>query len=151
MKMPTKFGAIRSDSQGNGHFGSPRKSRIHRGTDLLNPAGSEVFAPFRGYVTKLGYCYGDDLSYRYVEIAVRDYPLITRLLYVDPSVEKGDLVEEGQVVGLSQDISKRYSPEMINHVHWEIRVTSPTGILADKGEKVPVDELWLNPEILMGI
>lgn len=151
MKLPTKYGAIRSDPEGNGHFGSPRGGRIHRGTDMINPAGGEVYAPMRGHVTKIGYCYGDDPSYRYVQIAVRDLPLVMRLLYVDPHVEVGDLVEEGQVIGLSQDIVKRYKPAMINHVHWEIKITTPTGILADVGEKATDADLWLNPEILMAV
>ena len=111
------------DPWGSGEFGAPRGTRTHKGIDYSCYPESAVHSPVDGVVTKLGYPYGDDLSFRYVEVMDND-GLRHRLFYVSPLVEHGDEVHAGDVVGLSQDISSRYrdesKPAMINHVHYEI-------------------------------
>jgi len=66
MKIELKLTApIRGlDSYGSGAFHAPRGSRIHQGIDLLAAVGSKVHAILDGTVTKLGYPYADDLSFR---------------------------------------------------------------------------------------
>jgi len=111
------------DPWGSGEFGAPRGVRSHKGVDWLCYPGTRIGAPVGGTVTKLGYPYKDDLSYRYVEITDR-YGRRWRLFYVFPDVEVGQVVNRGKIVGESQDISARYrDPKrapMQNHVHLEV-------------------------------
>ena len=116
MKL-SDFEVRKCDSFGCGHFGASRGSRTHNGIDLLVPPNKEIPSPVVGVVTKLGYPYGDDLSFRYVEITQQDYKY--RIFYVNPTVNVGDKVEQSSIVGMSQDLDKRYKG-IPNHVHFEI-------------------------------
>lgn len=113
---------IRRDRQGSGDFGAPRGSRVHRGVDLEFEVGEEVEAPASGMVVNLGYCYNDDLSFRYVEILSHNRKFICKLLYVKPAVRRGIFVNKGDVIGVAQDIAGRYGGGMVNHVHLEVLV-----------------------------
>ena len=103
------------DIFGSGDFGAPRGDRVHTGTDFR----CVVVAPVAGEVTKIGYPYSDDLSYRYVQITDSDgYDV--RCFYVDPSVQVGDRVVVGTEIGTMQSLQGRY-PGIIDHVHVEVR------------------------------
>jgi len=112
-----------NDPWGSGEFGASRGTRTHKGIDYACYPDTEIQTPVDGVITKLGYPYGDDLSFRYVEVMAND-GLRHRLFYVEPTCVHGDEVHAGDVVGSSQDISSRYrdpsKPAMINHVHYEI-------------------------------
>ena len=106
------------DGHGCGHFGASRGSRKHNGIDLLCKPRTLVYSPIAGTVTKVGYPYGDDLSYRYVEISDRGYAF--RVFYVSPMVEKGQKVSKNTIIGEAQDLDARYQG-ISNHVHLEIK------------------------------
>jgi len=108
------------DNYGSGHFGASRGSRTHNGIDYVCDKGSPIHITTPGKVTKLGYPYGDDLSFRYVQVT-DEKGLAHRVFYVEPSVSAGDLVTAGTVLGTSQDLTKRYPNGMTNHVHYEIK------------------------------
>lgn len=113
------------DPGGNGRFGAPRGTRLHMGIDYNVSPGSQVLSPVDGHVTKLGYPYGDDLSYRYVQITTQGR-YEHRLFYVLPAEDLvvGNRVETNTtVLGTAQDVSTRYPiPRgMAPHVHYEIR------------------------------
>ncbi len=119
-----------SDDWGSGEFGAARGNHKHRGIDLACYPQTEIMSPVGGKVTKLGYPYADDLSYRYVEIEDSN-SYKHRFFYVQPLVEVGELVTHGDVIGHAQDIASRYtrhkildgeivSQVMKNHVHYEI-------------------------------
>lgn len=112
---------LRSDGAGDGSYGASRGSRDHRGIDFLCEPESFAVAPTAGKVTKLGYCYSDDLSWRYVEIT-DDHGFRHRLFYVLPAVQVGDLVMTGDVIGACQDIREKYPhlKDMRAHIHFEI-------------------------------
>jgi murein DD-endopeptidase MepM/ murein hydrolase activator NlpD len=116
-----------ADKWGQGYFNAPRDGgkRSHSGIDYYCESGAVILSPIAGKVTKLGYPYGDDLSFRYVEVTDKEHAR-HRLFYVEPSVEVGDKIEEGDQIGYSQDLTTRYNtPEkgpMPNHVHYEIMV-----------------------------
>jgi len=114
--------AIRGcDDQGCGHFGAPRGIRTHRGADYTADSGQNVVAAARGTVTRIGYPYADDLSYRYVEIqGANGYTV--RELYVSPAegIAVGSQVSAGQAIGTAQNLTTRYTG-ITNHVHVEIR------------------------------
>lgn len=109
------------DDYGCGHFWAGRGSRKHKGIDYCAESGDEICSNITGRVSKLGYTYGDDLSYRYVEITDSKSSR-HRFFYIEPSVSVGDAVSVGEAIGIAQDISKRYTKNgtMRNHVHYEI-------------------------------
>ena len=59
-----------NDKFGSGYFGASRDGgkRQHKGVDYAVYPGSLVYAHVGGTVTKLGFPYGDDLGFRYVQI-----------------------------------------------------------------------------------
>jgi murein DD-endopeptidase MepM/ murein hydrolase activator NlpD len=116
--IPAQLRKRTSDQYGYGHFGAPRGTRTHNGQDYKCPAGCAVLSPCSGEVTKLGYPYADDLSFRYVQITKngRDH----RIFYVFPWVAVGEEIEEGREIGSAQDLEKRY-PGITPHIHYEIR------------------------------
>lgn len=120
------------DDFGCGHFGASRGLRKHIGVDILASDGDLVKAIAKGTVTKLGYPYGDDLSYRYVEVTASD-GLKCRYFYVWPSVRLGDSIAIGTVLGTCQDLTRRYA-KISNHWHFEIldnsgKAYDPTALL----------------------
>ena len=117
--LATKLRKRISDRWGSGHFGAPRGNHTHNGIDYQCPAGRSVLSPCDGEVTKLGYPYGDDLSFRYIQIT-DSKGFDHRIFYVSPGQEMGAKIKEGQVIGISQDLTKRY-PEITEHLHYEVR------------------------------
>jgi murein DD-endopeptidase MepM/ murein hydrolase activator NlpD len=108
------------DGYGSGAYGAPRGDRTHRGIDFKAPAGAAILSPVSGEVSKLGYPYSDDFSYRYVEVTTRS-GLKHRLFYVDPMVKVGDKIAVGQPLGLAQHIAARYDEHLMNnHIHYEV-------------------------------
>ena len=111
------------DTWGSGAFGASRGDRTHNGIDYACLPGAFVYAPVTGDVTKIGYPYADDTSYRYVEITDVNRQK-HRIFYINPTVTKGMTVIEGRtVIGEVQNIAARYGDPvgMINHVHYEIK------------------------------
>ncbi|MCK4795572.1 MAG: M23 family metallopeptidase [Desulfobacteraceae bacterium] len=109
------------DIWGDGYFGAPRGTRTHNGIDYVCPAGSRVFSPCEGKVTKLGYPYSDDLSFRYVQITLGDRN--HRVFYIEPTVQVGDFVAEGDAIGVAQDLEGRYEG-ITPHIHYEIKINN---------------------------
>lgn len=106
------------DEHGCGHYGASRGTRTHNGIDLACAPGTLISCPVEGMITKLGYAYADDLSYRYVQIEVQGYEI--RLFYVDPLVSEGDRVHKNDALGACQGLSRRY-PGITDHAHLEIK------------------------------
>lgn len=74
-----------------------------------------------GVVTKIGYPYdplGNKGHARYVEVSDAGGALC-RYFYVEPVVEVGHLLQEGEILGTCQDLNTMY-PGITNHVHFEI-------------------------------
>ena len=107
------------DSYGSGAFKASRGSRTHNGIDFAVMPKSEILCPVEGTVTKLGYAYADDLSFRYVQVT-DDQDYDWRFFYVYPIVELGQLIPSGYKIGVAQDLTKRY-PGITPHYHIEIR------------------------------
>ena len=105
------------DKWGCGHFGASRGDRKHNGVDLVWTPGDRAFCLMCGIVTKLGYPYADDLSFRYVEITEDGNRW--RYFYVDPIVNVGDELDAYTEIGEYQGLGERY-PGITEHVHCEI-------------------------------
>lgn len=124
---------IRSDSAGDGHYAALRgRGRTHRGVDFLLPKGEALLSPVQGIITKIGYPYGDDLKYKYVEITVNGFK--HRFFYVENDNDVGTNVLVGTCLGAAQDIVARYpSKGMTNHIHYEIKY---------QGTYIDPEEYW---------
>ena len=122
------------DSFGCGHYGASRGTRKHSGVDILSHYGEHIASPIDGTITKLGYCYADDLSYRYIEITNGNDSI--RVLYVHPSVKVGQKVKRLAKIGTTQDLNKRYKGIPL-HIHIEIR---QFGKLIDPTKFIDFDE-----------
>ena len=107
------------DKHGEGAWGAPRGSRIHRGIDYAAVPESILLSPVAGFVTKLGFPYGDDLTYRYVEVTDRG-GLRHRFFYVEPLVQLGDRIKKEYQLGIVQRLGRRY-PGITEHIHYEIK------------------------------
>ena len=122
-----------SDCHGQGHFGASRGSRKHKGVDYCATVGQDVKAIMDGKVTKVGYPYGDDLSYRYIEITNGEYRI--RQFYVKPGCKKGDKVAQRDIIGAAQCLDRRYEG-ITEHVHIEIykngELVDPSEIIKDE-------------------
>ena len=111
------------DSWGEGHFGASRGDRTHMGIDYAAVPGSVLISPITGQVTKLGYPYADDLSYRYVQVT-DSLGRKHRWFYIEPGVTVGEtVIAEFSSLGTVQDIVKRYpTPHgMTPHFHYEVK------------------------------
>ena len=109
------------DDYGCGHFGASRGRRKHNGIDCKADYGQIVCSHVAGKVTKIGYPYANDLSYKYVEIT-DSLDLRHRFFYVFPSVKPGDRIKVSDTIGTVQNIAARYKRgKMTNHVHYEIK------------------------------
>lgn len=108
-----------SDRWGSGAFGASRGMRVHVGADFIGEPGQVLVAPIAGIVAKLGYPYASDLSFRYVEIS-NDQNLIVRVFYVEPTVNVGDYLKQGDAIGTLQKLGMRY-PKITEHAHVEVR------------------------------
>lgn len=118
---PISPARVRQDNWGSGLFNAGRGSRKHQGLDLIAAPGSVIRAPLDGIVTKLGYPYRGNAAYRYVEITNPTGDRV-RVMYVDPAPGLlSRLVTKGEEIGTAQDITAKYGPGMVNHIHLEYR------------------------------
>jgi len=109
------------DAFGDGQFGASRDGgdRHHEGVDYVDTPGQDVVAPISGYVTKIGYAYDDNRELKFVEITNPALRYSARAFYVAPSVNEGDTVQLGEVIGKAESLQSRYAG-ITNHVHLEV-------------------------------
>lgn len=110
------------DPSGDGGFAAPRGGRRHNGVDYCFLPDEPVKSPVAGIVTRIGQCYAGDPTYKLVEILSDKGAAMWRFLYVKPAVKSAQIVQIGQTIGTAQDISRRYSKNMKNHVHVEVNL-----------------------------
>ena len=94
------------DNWGSGAYGASRGSRKHRGVDYKPRQGEHIMSICAGVVSKVGYPYGDDLSFRYVEVTDRDDYRV-RVMYIEPMVTEGMQVFRHYVIGAAQELGDR--------------------------------------------
>ena len=113
---------VRNDAAGSGYYNAPRGDRRHNGIDFVCPVGKGLVSPVSGTVTKLGYCYGDDPKWRYVQVTDSN-EFAHRFFYVSPTIAVGVQVQKGlHVLGFAQDITERYPDQgMTPHTHYEVK------------------------------
>ena len=116
-----------NDPTGHGYYGAKRGNRKHKGLDLVSPPKEVVNSLIDGVVTKIGYPYASNLTFRYVEVTNDTYRI--RVMYIFPkNISVGDRVFEGQQIGETQDVAGFWNPRMKNHIHIEVY---KNGLLTD--------------------
>lgn len=118
MKARVELSKRGVDSYGSGEYGASRGKRTHNGIDYVCEVGSEIYPIANGIVTKIGYPYGDDLSYKYVQVSASG--LNYRYFYVEPCVLKGQTVSTNTVIGTAQNLDRRYAG-ITPHIHLEVK------------------------------
>ena len=103
------------DSQGKGYYGAPRGERTHKGVDFVAVPGEPVRAFIPGVVSKLGYPYADKPEFRYVELSRANGDRI-RYFYVAPTVQMGDQIQAGEMIGTCQQLPYE---GITQHFHFE--------------------------------
>ncbi len=118
---PTGAAPRALDDFGSGAFGARRDGggRRHEGVDYAATVGQVVRAPISGYVTKIGYAYGDDAGLRFVEITNPAIGYVARAFYIDPTVTVGQAVRLGSQIGRAVSLQSHY-PGITDHVHLEV-------------------------------
>ena len=134
-------GKIRSDSEGDGNFGSKREDRLHKGVDITVRPGQMVPAPIDGVVTKKKDVYKDDnmgLHSTHIEGTGKWTGYTVKMFYMDyTALKEGTPVKRGALLGPAQDVSLRHKKKnMTPHIHYEVRkdgkLIDPTKMLIGK-------------------
>ncbi len=117
-------GQIRNDSKGQGHYRAKRGRRLHKGTDYECVPGQRVRASIAGKIRRKVQAYPGEPEWVGVELVGKR--VTVKLLYVAlyPALI-GTTVVAGAFIGVAQDISLKYGPEMTPHVHCEITAIDP--------------------------
>jgi len=121
---PTGHG-IRNDSQGHGHFGAPRGSRVHLGLDLSTKVGQAILSPLEGSAVNF---IGASTRHPMVDITPSDLSLgieKIRVLYVnaleDVKLWSSYKVSSGDKIGTASDLEDLgYSSAVKPHIHLQI-------------------------------
>ena len=145
MSNPVANGKMRGCDVGHGcgYYGADRRKPdgtkySHTGVDIAVEPGGAVSSPVEGTVEKNNIDPYGDRIFKGVLIRTDDGHEV-RVLYVDPSVKKGDRVRAGSPIGTAQDLSKKHKPKgknkdrMTNHIHVDVKkgkdFKDPTKIL----------------------
>jgi len=128
MISPTGCNDTRMDSKGSGEYGSSRGSRIHVGRDFLFPRGvrvetHKIISPINGIVVRVARPYKEG---PYSGCVIKNKFMLIKLFYLQfhkPLI--GTEVRQGDFLGFGQDISKKYGPEMLPHIHFQIDKIDP--------------------------
>jgi len=141
MMNPTG-GAVRIDAGGNGNYGASRSKIVggkkieysHQGMDLACIPGQDIRAISRGRFARLSFPYKDDQTYHGLVLETRQATF--KIFYVKPDVSLlGKIVEEGDIMGKAQDISKKYPGSGVTpHIHIEIVACDPRVLFGTKVE-----------------
>lgn len=108
------------------------KTAQHNGVDIAVPIGTSVRAPSGGTIIESGILPG----YGNVVFIDHGAGTITRLAHLSKrNVQKGDVVERGDIIGLSGNSGKSTGP----HLHWETRVNNR--VVDPRGRQLPTDPL----------
>ncbi len=123
-----------TDKQGSGAWLASRGNRKHLGEDIICNELEEITSHVAGFVSKIGYPYNpsniDKGHLRYIEVTDKNKSKV-RYFYLFPTVEKGQKILKGDILGISQDLTKIYNG-ITQHYHLEvIAYLQPTKYLGE--------------------
>jgi hypothetical protein len=117
-------GRIRYDLKGSGYYHAPRGDREHQGVDYICEPGQSVFMPVTGKITRIAYPYSYNKRFSGVHVVGSWIELQMFYLRPDESLI-GQIIEAGKIIGIAQDISKKYGDKMDPHIHLQIVSINP--------------------------
>jgi murein DD-endopeptidase MepM/ murein hydrolase activator NlpD len=109
------------DDQGSGAYNSSRSGgRLHQGYDLRCEPGADVFAPYDSIVARTAKPYQTDDRYSGLLLQAPEGFTI-KIMYMQPLPGiVGKSVVAGQLIGVCQNIAKKYGSGMTPHLHIEV-------------------------------
>ena len=111
------------DKWGAGYYNAPRGKRLHNGLDFVCHNGEYITSLVDGICTKIGYPYNPTSDkkgdFRYIEMTDKT-GIKVRFFYLHPIISVGNLVQKGQTIGISQNLTVAY-PGIIQHFHFEVK------------------------------
>jgi murein DD-endopeptidase MepM/ murein hydrolase activator NlpD len=127
-------GEVRVDAGGDGHYGASRTKTVngktaryaHRGTDFSGTPGQPVKAPIGGVIKRKAkpYSIGE-----YSGCLIVGKKGMCKMFYLEPNPDLiGKPVRQGDVIGVMQDISKKYAG-VTPHIHVEFPEFNPEILL----------------------
>ncbi len=121
MISPTGNGTRGQDQHGNGRYGAGRGNRLHTGADYVCIPGTPVVCPIKkGKIVREKRPYAG-----YSGLLIRNRDVEITLFYLEPDKNLiGYEVNQGDVIGIAQDISEKY-PGIIPHIHMQIDSINP--------------------------
>jgi murein DD-endopeptidase MepM/ murein hydrolase activator NlpD len=123
MLNPTGMPIRGSDKWGEGRYGASRGSRIHEGADYICEPGQPVRAPIEGEIVREAKPYPES---GYSGLLIQGKYMAIKMFYLEPFRDMiGKHVAQGDIIGVAQDISKRYDKEMTPHIHLQIEHLNP--------------------------
>ena len=124
---------IREDAYGSGKFGARRRKTdgtvyTHEGTDIIVDPGQELYMPYSGVFARIAYPYADNKAYSGALFVSERIDF--KIFYFRPTVSVGEKIEKGQVIGIAQDITQKYTRWFMHpHIHIEITRIDPALIM----------------------
>ena len=124
---PTGHGVRGYDAWGGGEYGARRTHGYHKGVDFICIPGQKIIAPISGEVVRVAKPYVDwELS----GIVLRSPEMEIKLFYFRPHDGLiGAYVEQGDEIGIAQDIRLKYDNRMTPHLHLQINTFDPALLL----------------------
>ncbi len=99
------------------------QSAYHQGVDIRGRAGSDVKATAKGLVRKVNYDRGNG---RFILID-HGNGFITKYAHLKKNlVEKGNIVDRGQVIGLVGSSGRSTGPHVHYEIHYDDKILNPT-------------------------
>lgn len=110
---------IRSDNKGSGKYGARRHNRFHKGVDYVCKPGQYVLAPISGTITREAKPYANS---HFSGALIRGTDIAIKMFYFELTAGLiGNSVQQGDIIGIAQDISKHEGNEgMTPHIHVEV-------------------------------
>lgn len=128
MISPTGLGVRDYDKWGSGLYLAGRGKRLHMGVDfvaIVNPC-QDIVAPTSGLILRERFPYAkpvEGVFFGGVQMQCPNCVITMFYFQLDKKLIKMS-VEEGQVIGVAQDIGLKY-PEIIPHVHFQFDSINP--------------------------
>ncbi len=122
MISPTGKNTIRQDEVGQGHYGAKRGNRKHEGTDYVGIPGEAAVASISGVITRESKPYPGKWSGCVIKGS--EMSVVEWYIKLDSGMI-GRSVSQGERIGIIQDISEKYGPKCIPHVHLGILSFNP--------------------------
>lgn len=131
---PTSKGLRLPDRWGSGAHGAPRgNNRKHNGVDFECVPGEPVRAPVGGKIKREARPYATG-PYSGLVIDAPGAINISMFYFVPDKSLIGQTVQQGDVIGVAQDIGQRY-PGITPHIHLQINSIDPVLLLENKEDK----------------